>query len=93
MLLLRGIALWRIDPVTFDSALYFEMAELIRAGRWADSLAYPYPPLFPILIAVLQEIGAATEAAGVALALTSGIVVLAPLVFITRTLAGEAAAL
>ncbi|MBF8279904.1 MAG: hypothetical protein HW385_1336, partial [candidate division NC10 bacterium] len=30
---LRALAWVRIDPVAFDSALYFEMADLIRTGR------------------------------------------------------------
>jgi len=44
------------DPVTFDSAVYFEMAALFQGGRWSEALAYDYPPLYALLIAVLQPV-------------------------------------
>lgn len=89
---LRGIAAVRIDPVAFDSAVYFEMADLIRADRWSEALAYAYPPLFPALIASVQRVGVSAETAGLVIALAADLLVLIPLVAIGRTAAGEAAA-
>ena len=37
-LALRGLAMWRFDSVTFDSAVYFEMADLISFARQGVSL-------------------------------------------------------
>ncbi len=91
-LALRILTLLRNDPVTFDSAAYFEMAEFLRAGRWSDSLLNAYPPLFPILIAALQRVGLSAENAGLLLALASNLVVLLMIVAITRRVAGERAA-
>jgi 4-amino-4-deoxy-L-arabinose transferase-like glycosyltransferase len=89
---LRILTLLRNDPVAFDSAAYFEMAEFLRAGRWANALAYDYPPLFPILVAGLQEIGLSAESAGLLLAFVSNLLVLLPLIVITRRIAGQTAA-
>jgi hypothetical protein len=52
-LALRALTLARIDPVALDSAIYFEIAGLIEAGKWPEALAYPFPPLYPALIAAL----------------------------------------
>jgi len=92
-LALRGLARWRFDPVTFDSAVYFEMADLLRTGRWSEALAYPYPPLFPILVAAVQWPGWSAETAGLIIALTANIAVLFPLTAISRITFGETAAL
>lgn len=93
-LALRALAWLYGDPVTFDSALYFEMAEHIRAGRWAALLGYDYPPLYPLLIAALQSLSLGADTAGLALACATDLLVLVPLVAITRRVAaGEAAAL
>jgi len=89
---LRALAWVRIDPVAFDSALYFEMADLIRAGRWLEALAYPYPPLYPLLVAALQGLGVGAESAGLFIALVADLLVLFPLVALTRVAVGETAA-
>ena len=60
-LALRAIACRGIDPVTFDSAVYFEMASLMQAGRWSDALAYPYPPLYPLLVACFSWLPVTAE--------------------------------
>lgn len=91
-LAVRGIAWFRFDPVTFDSAVYFEMVDLIRAGRWSDALAYPYPPLYPLLIAAVQRLAGDAEVAGLAIALLCDLLVLFPLAAVARAAAGEAAA-
>ena len=91
--LLRFLTLLRNDPVAFDSAVYFEMAEFMRAGHWSASLAHPYPPFFPLLIAGLQEVGLSAEGAGLLLALACDLLVLFLLVAITRRIAGDRAAL
>ena len=91
--LLRFLTLLRNDPVAFDSAVYFEMAEFMRAGHWSASLAHPYPPFFPLLIAGLQEVGLSAEVAGLLLALACDLLVLFLLVAITRRIAGDRAAL
>ncbi|MBI4574154.1 MAG: glycosyltransferase family 39 protein [candidate division NC10 bacterium] len=75
-----------------DSAVYFEMADFIRAGRWSDALAYPYPPLFPMLIAAVQWPARSAETAGLLIALAAGLLAIFPLVAIARTTAGETAA-
>jgi 4-amino-4-deoxy-L-arabinose transferase-like glycosyltransferase len=92
-LALRALTLARIDPVALDSAIYFEIAGLIQAGKWPEALAYPFPPLYPALIAALGGAGMTPEAAGLAVTFASGILVMFPLVILTRALAGEAAAL
>ncbi len=91
-LVLRGIAWFQYDPVTFDSALYFEMAALIQGGRWSEALAYDYPPLYAILIAALQPVAGTADAAGLLIAFTADLVILLPIVGITRRAAGEDAA-
>jgi hypothetical protein len=90
--LLRGLAWLRTDPVAFDSAVYFEMAERIWAGRWTEALSYPYPPLFPALIGGLQRLGCSAETAGLLIALSADLLVLFPLVAIARSAAGTRAA-
>jgi 4-amino-4-deoxy-L-arabinose transferase-like glycosyltransferase len=89
---LRALAWVRIDPVAFDSAVYFEMADLIRAGRWLEAPAYPYPPLYPLLVAALQGLGLGAESAGLFIALAADLLVLFPLVALTRLAVGETAA-
>jgi len=91
-LLLRAVTLARIDPVTFDSAVYFEIARLIEAGKWQGVLTYDYPPLYPALITALTGLGFSLETAALFVSMTSTILVLFPLWTITRALAGEAAA-
>jgi 4-amino-4-deoxy-L-arabinose transferase-like glycosyltransferase len=85
--------MWRFDPVAFDSAGYFELAELIRAGRWSDALASDFPPLYPILIAAAQWPGWSAATAGLVIALTTNLCVLLPLMAISRLAFGETAAL
>ena len=89
---LRALAWLRIDPVAFDSAVYFEMADLIGAGRWPEALAYPYPPMYPLLVAAVQGIGVGAESAGLFITLVADLLVLFPLVALTRVAAGGAAA-
>lgn len=89
----RAIVSSRTDPVAFDSAIYFAMAQLLRAGSWDQVLAYPFPPLFPLLVASAEGVGAPTEAAGLFLAFALNLCVLLPLFFIARHLAGPRAAL
>ncbi len=89
----RAIGISHTDPVALDSAVYFEMAQFVRAGAWETVLAYPYPPLFPLLIAGLEKLGISTEVAGLLLSCGLNLGVLFPLFFITRKLAGRQAAL
>jgi len=91
-LALRVVASLRTDPVAFDSAVYFEMADLIRTGRWSEALSYPYPPLFPALIASAQHLGASAETAGLLIALAADLLVCFPLIAIARAAAGEVVA-
>jgi len=91
-LVLRAITLARIDPVALDSAIYFEIARFIEAGKWKEALSYPFPPLYPGLIAALTSLGLSLETAGLFVSMSSTILVLFPLWTITRGLAGEAAA-
>lgn len=91
-LVLRAVTLARIDPVTLDSAVYFEIARLIDAGKWTNALTYDYPPLYPALIAALTGLGFSLVTAGLFVSMSSAILVLFPLWTITRALAGEAAA-
>ena len=89
----RAVVSSRTDPVAFDSAIYFAMAQLLRAGSWDQVLAYPFPPLFPLLVASLEGVGMPTEAAGLFLSFGLNLCVLLPLFFIARDLAGPRAAL
>jgi len=89
---LRGIAWFCFDPVTFDSAIYFEIASLIRGGRWAEALAYDYPPLYPLLIAGLQSVVGRADTAGLLIAAVADLAILVPIVAIARVTAGEDAA-
>jgi len=91
-LALRGLAMLRFDPVTFDSAVYFEMADLIRAGRWSDALAYDFPPLYPILLSAAQWLPVSAENAGWVIALLFDLMILFLIVGIARTAIGEWAA-
>jgi hypothetical protein len=91
-LAMRALAWFRTDPVAFDSAVYFEMAAHLRAGQWSAALAYPYPPLYAILIAVVQTVIPSAEAAGLLITLAADLLVLWPLVGIARAAAGERAA-
>ena len=89
---MRALAWARTDPVAFDSAVYFEMAAYLRAGQWPAALAYPYPPLYAALIALVQTILPSAEAAGLLITLAADLLVLWPLVGIARAAAGERAA-
>jgi Dolichyl-phosphate-mannose-protein mannosyltransferase len=91
-LALRGIAWYQYDPVTFDSALYFEMAALFQAGRWSEALAYDYPPLYALLIAGLQPLLGTADAAGLFIAFVADLLILVPIVAIARRAVGEEAA-
>ncbi len=91
-LVVRALVLLRTDPVAFDSALYFEMAEQMRAGQWAAALAYDFPPLFPALIAGIQSLGVGAGTAGLFVALAADLLVIFPLAAVARAAAGETAA-
>lgn len=91
-LVLRGLAWFSFDPVTFDSAVYFEMAGLIRDGRWTEALAYDYPPLYPLLIAGLQFVVGRADTAGGLVAAVADLAILVPIFALTRLAADEAAA-
>src|SRR3972149_5987671 len=91
-LALRGLATWRFDPVAFDSAVYFEMADLIRAGRWSEALAYDFPPLYPVLLAAAQWLPVSAENACLMITLVFDLLVLFLIVGIARTATGEGAA-
>jgi len=92
VVVLRGLAWFSYDPVTFDSAVYFEMAALFRGGRWAEALAYDYPPLYPLLIAGLQGMVGRADAAGVLVAAVADLAILVPIFAIARLAVDEAAA-
>jgi len=89
---LRLVAWFLTDPVTFDSAIYFEMAGLMREGRWSEALAYDYPPLYPLLIAGVQPLAGSAEAAGLLIALLADLLVFWPILMIARRAVGEDAA-
>jgi hypothetical protein len=91
-LAIRLLVLLRTDPVAFDSGIYFEMAQFVRAGNWAAALAYHFPPFYPALIAGMQFLGISAAAAGTGIALAADVLVLLPLAAIARAAAGEAAA-
>lgn len=91
-LVLRAVARLYYDPVTFDSALYFEMATLFHGGRWSEALAYDYPPLYALLIAVVQPVLGTAEAAGLLIAFAANLLILIPLVAVARRAVGENAA-
>lgn len=91
-LALRALAAVRIDPVTFDSAVYFEIAARFGAARWADALAAPYPPLYPAAIAGLHLVGLPVGLAGALLALVADCLVLFPLAALAALAAGPVAA-
>jgi len=69
------------------------MAQFVRAGAWDNVFAYPYPPLYPMLIAGLEKLGVPTEVAGLFWSCGLNLGILVPLFFITRKLAGRLAAL
>jgi hypothetical protein len=89
---LRTVACSFYDPVTFDSALYFEMAALFQGGRWSEALAYDYPPLYALLIAGLQPVVGTADAAGLFIAFVADLLILIPIVAIARRAVGEEAA-
>ena len=91
-LALRVLAFWRFDPVAFDSAFYFEMADLIRAGQWSTVLTYDYPPLYPFFVVAVQWLLRDSEIAGVFVALTADVFVIFPLFAIARTAVGYSGA-
>ncbi len=91
-LALRAVARLHYDPVTFDSALYFEMAALFQRGRWSEALAYDYPPLYALLIAVLEPVLGTADAAGLFIAFGADLLILIPIVAVARRAAGDEAA-
>ena len=91
-LALRVVAFWRFDPVAFDSAMYFEMADLIRAGHWSTVLTYDYPPLYPFLVVAVQWFLRDAEISGVLVALVADVFVIFPLFAIARTAVGYSGA-
>ena len=91
-LVLRAVAWFHYDPVTFDSALYFEMAALFRTGHWSEALAYDYPPLYPLLIAGLQPLVGSAETAGLLVAFLADLLILWPILAIARRAVGNKAA-
>jgi 4-amino-4-deoxy-L-arabinose transferase-like glycosyltransferase len=90
---IRAFVSSRTDSVAFDSVIYFDMAQYIRAGAWDKVLSYPFPPFFPLLLASLERASVPTEAAGLFLSFALSLGVLVPLFFIARDLAGPRAAL
>jgi hypothetical protein len=91
-LALRVVAFWRFDPVAFDSAIYFEMADLIRAGHWSTVLTYDYPPLYPFFVATVQWFLRDSEIAGVLVSLAADVFVIFPLFAIARSAVGYSGA-
>ncbi len=89
---LRAIARLRFDAVAFDSALYFEMANFFLAGRWPEALAFPYPPLYPLLIAGIQRFAVSAETAGLLIAVLADLLLFFPLVAVARIAVGETGA-
>ncbi len=89
---LRVVAFWQFDPVAFDSAIYFEMADHIRAGHWSTVLTYDYPPLYPFLVAAVQWFLRNPEIAGLLVSFTADVFVILPLFAIARTAVGYAGA-
>lgn len=91
-LVLRGLAWFHYDPVSFDSAIYFELAALIQSGRWAEALAHDYPPLYPLLIAGLEPVVGTYHATGLLIAFGANLLILAPIHGIARRAVGDDAA-
>lgn len=87
-LAIRMVAFWRFDPVAFDSAIYFEMADLIRAGHWSTVLTYDYPPLYPFFVVAVQWFLRDAEISGVLVSLAADVFVIFPLFAIARTAVG-----
>jgi hypothetical protein len=58
---------WSRTAVLFnDGPIFLALADALRAGRVADVLAHPHHPLYPALIASLEQLGFAPEAAAIA---------------------------
>ncbi|MFK7897564.1 MAG: ArnT family glycosyltransferase [Myxococcota bacterium] len=71
--LVRALA-WKHTEVLFnDGPVFLAMAEAWQSGRFAEVLAHPYHPLYPILIAWLAPLSGGPEAAGVALSILGGL--------------------
>ncbi|MBK7947772.1 MAG: glycosyltransferase family 39 protein [Deltaproteobacteria bacterium] len=78
-LLLAGAAAirvvaWSQTAVLFnDGPIFLAMADALRAGEYAKVLAHPQHPLYPALVAVLEELALAPEAAAVAVSIAGGL--------------------
>ncbi len=75
--LVRVLA-WSRTAVLFnDGPIFLALADALRAGRFADVLAHPHHPLYPALIAVVEPLARAPEAAAIAVSIAGGLLAVA----------------
>jgi 4-amino-4-deoxy-L-arabinose transferase-like glycosyltransferase len=91
-LVFRAVAAARVLIITPDGVTFIEIARHMSDGEFAQALAFLHHPLYPLGTAALGKIFGDFEFSGQAVAvLTSSLAVL-PLYFLTRRMAGQAAA-
>ena len=66
---------WSQTVVMFnDGPVFLAMAEAVSQGHWAEVLAHPFHPLYPILIALVERATSlGWENAAVAVSLVGGL--------------------
>lgn len=83
---LRALA-WSRTVVLFnDGPIFLELAEAMGSGRWAEVLAHPYHPLYPLAIHGFAVVAPGLEAAAALVSIVGGGLAVAALyVFLTDT--------
>jgi len=92
--LFAAAALWRVAMLAFyrmvetDSSYYGAAARFFAEGYWAKALDPSWPPLFPFFTSLPYRLGVPLEASGIAVSLVAGALVVFPVYYIARRIAG-----
>jgi hypothetical protein len=87
----RAFAWSRTAVVFNDGPIFLALADAIREGRFADVLAHPYHPLYPVLVALVQSLPLpiGLEAAAVVVSIFGGLLTVAALFVFARDAFGR----
>lgn len=88
------VFVWFNTPVVgADCYNFVHAARCFAEGAYSEGLGHPFPPLFPVLIALFSMVTGDYETAGKTVALLFGVLTVLPLYLFTRSLFGHGAAI
>ncbi len=75
----RAIAWSRTTVMFNDGPVFLALAEAVGEGRWAEVLAHPYHPLYPVAIAGVSSLGIGAETAAIVVSIAGGLLAIGAL--------------